>query len=260
MRGAAGRTGLGLVLALVVTAASLVLATPAAAHVSVHADEAVPGSTARVVFRVPNEGETPTTQLQVQLSPEGAPPIPSATTAAMPGWSVEVEYRELDQPVQGAHGEELTQAVATVTWTAQDEDAGIQPGQFGEFPIMIGPLPEAEELYFPTLQTYAGIDEPVRWISPPEPGGSEPPDPAPVLRLTGAEDAEGGSSAPSADGPDEPSGDTADAGTGGDGAPVWLSLAALVAGLAGLALGGAAFARTATRAAGPRATDQGNDG
>src|SRR5690606_29663064 len=111
------------------------------------------------------------------------------------------------------------------------------------------------------LQTYAGIDEPVRWISPPEPSGSEPPDPAPVLRLTGAEDAEGGAGAPSLDGPDEPSsGGTADAGTGGDGTPVWLGLAALVAGLAGLALGGAAFARTTARAAGPRATDQGNDG
>ena len=151
MRGAAGRTGLGLVLAAVVTAVPLVLATPAAAHVSVHAEDAAPGSSARVVFRVPNEGETPTTALQVQLSPQDAPPVPSATTAAVPGWRVEVEYLTLDQPVQGAHGEEVTQAVATITWTAQDEDAGIQPGQFGEFPVVIGPLPEVAELYFPKI-------------------------------------------------------------------------------------------------------------
>jgi|SRR5690606_2634269 len=254
MRGAAGRTGLGLVLAGVVTAASLFLATPAAAHVSVHADDAVPGSSARVVFRVPNEGETPTTKLRVQLSPQGAPPIPSATTAAVPGWRVEVEYLTLEEPVEGAHGEEVTQAVATITWTAEDEDSGIQPGQFGEFPVVIGPLPEAELLYFPTLQTYAGIDEPVDWISPPEPDGSEPEDPAPVLRLSGADgEPPAGEGGDPAGEPGEPAGGAADAGgSGDDGAPVWLSLAGLIAGLAGLALGGAAFARTTQRATGER--------
>ena len=170
----------------------------------------------------------------------------------MPGWDVEVEYQELDQPVPGAHGEEVTRAVATITWTAQDEDAGVQPGQFGEFPVVIGPLPEAEELYFPALQTYAGIEQPVRWISRPDPDGAEPPDPAPVLRLGDA--AAGGSGVgteevPPPGGPEAPASEATDSG-GSGGAPVCLGLAALVAGLAGLALGGAAFARTSQRATG----------
>lgn len=223
-------------------------ATPAWAHVTVDSDDAVPGSTARVVFRMPNESDTnPSNRLEVHLLPEGAPPIASALTTPVPGWTAEVTYEALDEPVLGAHGEEITEAVSVISWTADDEDAAIQPGEIGEFPAEIGPLPEAEQLYFPALQSYVDVEEPVRWIGRPDPDGSEPPDPAPVLRLAAAAgDAADGAPDDAADG--GPTGEAAESGSsegdGGSSAGVWLGLAGLVAGLAGLALGGVAFART----------------
>lgn len=242
-RGAAGRMLWGGGLAAGVLAGSvLVGAAPASAHVTVDSDEAVAGDMARVVFRMPNESPSdPSTRLEIHLLPEGAPPIASVLTTPVPGWSVEVERESLAEPIIGAHGEQITEAVSVIAWTADDEAAAIQPGQFGEFPVEIGPLPEATELYFPALQSYAGADEPVRWIGRPDPDGAEPPDPAPVLQIA----------VPGSDGAGEASsGDVDDAAVedanGGDsgGAGTWFGLAGLVAGLAGLALGGAAFART----------------
>jgi uncharacterized protein YcnI len=224
----------------VAMAAVVLPAAPAAAHVTVAAENAVAGERARVTFRMPNEGETPSIRLEVHLQPEDAPPIPSALIIPLPGWSAEVTYEELAEPIQGAHGEELTEAASVIVWTADDPESGIQPGEVGEFPALIGPLPEAEELYFPALQSYEGVEEPVRWISRPDPGGAEPPDPAPVLRVAPAGDSAADVSpsdtpAPAASA-DEPAGESS--------AGVWLGLAGLIAGLAGVALGGVAFMRT----------------
>lgn len=229
--------------AVAVVAGAVGIAAPASAHVTVQAEDAEAGSTARVVFRMPNESDTDASnRLEVHLQPEGAPPVPAAQPVAVPGWSVQVEYEPLDEPLQGAHGEEITEAASVIIWTADDEDAAIQPGEVGEFPVQIGPLPEAEQLYFPVLQSYDGLDEPVRWIAPPEAGGEEPDNPAPVLQLaapaTTDEAAGSQSPAPEARAPES----SDDSGSGSAG--VWFGLAGLVAGLAGLALGGAAFART----------------
>lgn len=232
------------------------LAAPAAAHVTVQADDAAPGSRARVVFRVPNEGETATTKLEVHLRPEGAPPIPSALTAPVAGWSSEIEYAPLDEPIEGPHGATIDEAVSVITWTADRESDGIHPGEYGEFPVIMGPLPEADELFFPTFQTYAGVDEPVEWIERPDPDGEEPSRPAPVLRLTASGD-ESGSDSGSESGSE--SGDTsavasgdaeagAEADSGADDTlarvAVGVAIAGLVAALGGLALGFVAFRRT----------------
>lgn len=231
----------GLLAVMVAVAGSLVFGSPAAAHVTARADEAVPGSMTRVVFRVPNETSSdPTTELEVHLSPEGAPPIPSAWTTPMPGWSVEVEREEVDEPTVGAHGEQINEAVTVIRWTVEDPEAAIEPGEFGEFVVEIGPLPDVPELYFPTLQTYEGLDEPVRWIAPPDPDGGAAENPAPVLQLDAAppdEDGSGGSEQADATGEASSDEDASSAG-------VWLGLAGLVAGLAGLLLGGVAFLRT----------------
>jgi uncharacterized protein YcnI len=231
---AAWRAGVG----FTVTAGALVVMTaPVSAHVSIDPDEAVAGESARVVFRVPNESDSAaTTELEVHF-PEDTP-IPSVRTGVMPGWSVEVERTTLDQPIEGNHGEQISEVVSVVTWTADDDGAAIQPGQYGEFPIQIGPLPDVEELFFRTLQTYDD-GEIARWIELPA-NGTEPEFPAPSLRLTGAapETAEPTQAAAAED---DSSGDSG-------GAPVWLAVAGLLAGLAGLALGGVAFSRTSRSA------------
>lgn len=229
---------------------------PAAAHVSVQADDATPGNRARVVFRVPNEGETATTKLEVHLLPQGAPPIPSALTAPVAGWSAEIEYASLAEPVEGPHGTTIDEAVSVITWTADRESSGIQPGEYGEFPVIMGPLPEADQLFFPSFQTYAGVEEPVEWIERPDPDGEEPSRPAPVLALTpSGSEPETGSEAGSADtspvaGGDAAAGDAAagaEAGGGDDSlgrVAVGVAVTGLVAALGALALGFVAFRRT----------------
>lgn len=216
----------------------LLVAAPAAAHVTVNPNEATQGGYARVVFRVPTESDTAsTTRVEVHF-PEDTP-LTSARVQPVPGWTAEITREELDEPIEGGHGRVATERIASITWTADDEDAALGPDEFGEFPVSLGPLPEVDQLVFPALQTYSDGTV-VRWIELPE-EGTELERPAPVLRLLPAEaDAEAGGE--SEDDNLTVASDPADDGDGSAG--VWLGLAGLVAGLAGLVLGGVAFART----------------
>ncbi|MEU1362692.1 YcnI family protein [Micromonospora zamorensis] len=225
--------------ALAFTAAAtavLGFAGPASAHVTVNPKEATQGGYARVAFRVPNESDTAsTTKLEVTL-PENAP-VGSVSTMPVPGWTVATEKRKVDPPIE-VHGSQLTEAVSKITWTATG-DAAVKPGQFQEFPVSMGPLPQVDSMVFKVLQTYSDGNI-SRWIDPPTPGAEEPENPAPVLTLTAAA-APGGSAAPSAAvaAPDDDDDDDE-----GNGLAVGLGVAGLVAGLAGLVLGGLAFTRT----------------
>ncbi|MEU4550634.1 YcnI family copper-binding membrane protein [Micromonospora violae] len=225
--------------ALAFTAAATAVfgfAGPASAHVTVNPKEATQGGYARLAFRVPNESDTAsTTKLEVVL-PENAP-VGSVSTMPVPGWTVTTEKRKVDPPIE-VHGSQLTEAISKITWTAAG-DAGVKPGQFQEFPVSLGPLPQVDSMVFKTLQTYSDGNI-SRWIDEPAPGAEEPDHPAPVLTLAAATATPAGSTAPSAavalpddDGDDD-----------GNGLAVGLGVAGLVAGLAGLVLGGLAFART----------------
>ncbi|MEH1165395.1 YcnI family protein [Micromonospora sp. CPCC 205539] len=221
--------------ALAFTATAVLgFAGPASAHVTVNPKEAVQGGYARVAFRVPNESDsTSTTKVEVVLPEES--PIGSVSTMPVPGWTLAVEKRKVNPPIE-VHGSQLTEAVAKLTWTATG-DAAVKPGQFQEFPVSLGPLPKVDSMVFKTLQTYSDGNI-VRWIDPPA-AGTEPEHPAPVLTLTAA--APSASAAPAAaavaDGDDDDEDE-------GNGAALGLGIAGLVAGLAGLVLGGLAFART----------------
>ncbi|KAB1926933.1 YcnI family protein [Micromonospora noduli] len=224
--------------ALAFTAAAtavLGFAGPASAHVTVNPKEATQGGYARVAFRVPNESDTAsTTKLEVVL-PENAP-VGSVSTMPVPGWTVTTEKRKVDPPIE-VHGSQLTEAVSKITWTASG-DAGVKPGQFQEFPVSMGPLPQVDSMVFKTLQTYSDGNI-SRWIDEPAPGAEEPEHPAPVLTLAAAA-TPAGSATPTAAvaSPDDDDDDD------GNGLAVGLGVAGLVAGLAGLVLGGLAFTRT----------------
>ncbi|WP_433652475.1 YcnI family protein [Micromonospora zamorensis] len=226
--------------ALAFTAAAtavLGFAGPASAHVTVNPKEAAQGGYARVAFRVPNESDTASTvKLEVVL-PENAP-VGSVSTMPVPGWTVAMEKRKVDPPIE-VHGSPITEAVSKLTWTATG-DAGVKPGQFQEFPVSMGPLPKVDSMVFKTLQTYSDGNI-SRWIDEQAPGGEEPESPAPVLTLTAAA-APGGSAAPASAAAVAALDDDDD--EDGDGLAVGLGVAGLVAGLAGLVLGGLAFART----------------
>lgn len=227
--GVAAATALG-----AVATAVLGFAAPASAHVTVNPQEATQGGYGRFAFRVPNESDAAsTTKLEVVL-PENAP-VGSVSTMPVPGWTVAVEKRKVDPPVE-VHGSQISEAVSKITWTAAG-DAAVKPGQFQEFPVSMGPLPQVETMVFKTLQTYSDGNV-QRWIEAPTPGGEEPENPAPVLTLTAAAPsaAPTGSAAPPAAADD----DDADS----DGVATGLAVAGLVAGVGGLLLGGLAFART----------------
>jgi uncharacterized protein YcnI len=250
MLSASRRASVGLGAVVVAVAGTLLVPIPASAHVTVQPGDAVQGERARVDFRVPNESDTESTVAVEVHFPEEAP-ISSVSVGKLPGWSAEVTYRELDEPIEGGQGEQITEVVESITWTADNAAAEIAPGEFGEFPLALGTLPEVDQLFFPTLQTYSD-GEIVRWIDEPV-GDTEPERPAPSLTLAaaGATDTAQTAGSDGTAGGEEPAGDTPEAAgdSGSDsGAGMWLGLAGLVAGLAGLGLAGVAFARTRTRA------------
>lgn len=155
-----------------ITAASSTLMiaglAPASAHVRVESDNAAPGSTAVVTFRVPGESDNGalTTELNVAL-----PDVTSARTEVMPGWTA-----RLDRDTTAG-------TVRSVTWTAAP-GTGISADQFALFRISVK-LPAGEQVSFPATQTYSDGSV-VRWDQPTAPGGAEPDYPVPVLSLTGA--------------------------------------------------------------------------
>ncbi|MEU7758257.1 MULTISPECIES: YcnI family copper-binding membrane protein [Micromonospora] len=216
-----------------VATAVLGVAGAASAHVTINPAEGTQGGYGRFAFRVPNESDTASTvKVEVNL-PENAP-VGSVSTMPVAGWTVAVEKRKVDPPIE-VHGSQLTEAVSKLTFTAAP-NGGVKPGEFQEFPVSMGPLPQADTMVFKVLQTYSDGNV-SRWIEEPTPGAEEPENPAPVLKLAAAAPASSAASAPAAAADDDDDDD-------GSGGATALGVAGLVAGLGGLALGGLAFART----------------
>ncbi len=177
LRRSAARVGLGATAALVLATA---LPGVAQAHVSVQG-EAEGGGFSVVAFRVPNErDDASTTQLRVILPKDH--PIGSVQTTAMPGWKVSTVTRKLDKPIE-MEGEQLNTVVSRVTWTATG--GGIKPGQFQDFDLSLGQLPESGTLVFNALQTYSD-GEKVNWNEVSADPSVEPEHPAPSLEITPA--------------------------------------------------------------------------
>lgn len=153
----------------------------ASAHVTVQPPTAAQGSYAKLTFRVPNERpDAATVKLAVQLPPDH--PFASVSVKPLDGWTAEVTKTTLAQPIPRESGAPLTEAVSTITWTG----GRIEPGQFQEFEVSVGPLPtDTTTLAFPAIQTYSSGEE-VAWIQIPQAGQAEPQRPAPTLTLTAA--------------------------------------------------------------------------
>lgn len=202
----------------------LALAVPAGAgaHVTLQPSEAAAGDFTVLDVRVPNEtDDSATTKVDVQFPPG----FVFASYQPVPGWSVKVQMEKLAKPIT-SHGEEITEQVAQMTWTA--DGAGIQPGQFLDFPISVQiPVEAGDTLTFKALQTYDD-GEVVRWIGAPD---SEKP--APQVTVTEGGEEHGAAA-------DDDAAESSDSDDGGDG----LAIAALIVGLLGLLLGGAALARS----------------
>lgn len=218
----------------------VVLAAGAAAHVTIRPDVDTAGSYAKITVRVPNESDTAGT-VQVRLDLPADTPIPSVRVQPHPGWTAELTTTQFPEPVQ-VGDRTLEEAVTAVTWTA-DPGVRIDPGEFDEFAISAGPLPEAGTYLFPATQTYDD-GEVVAWAEETVEGEEEPERPAPVLEVVEApaEDAVDtvADEQPAADE------DTAAASSDGDDSDALargIGIGGLVVGAAGLGVGAAALRR-----------------
>lgn len=167
---------------LSVAALTLVAVMPADAHVTVQPREAAKGGYAKLAFRVPTESATAGT-IKLAVSFPQDTPLAAVRTKPMVGWTAEIRKEKLATPIKTDDGE-ITEAVRTVTWTAQP-GVRIGPNEFTEFEVSVGPLPDnTDRLLFPSVQTYDDGKD-VSWDQPPPAeGAAEPEHPAPALRLT----------------------------------------------------------------------------
>ncbi|MFD8015332.1 YcnI family protein [Streptomyces sp. NPDC058955] len=193
-------------------AASVVLLSGTAfAHVSVQPEgEAAQGGYATVNIKVPNERDNASTvKLEVNFPLDH--PLASVMPQPVPGWKAVVTKSKLDKPLT-LHGKQINEAVSKVTWTADGSKIG--PGQFQQFPLSLGQLPEdTDQLVLKAIQTYDN-DEVVRWIEE-QKGAEEPQNPAPVLKLSAAgADHHGGGSATTTTAPSASASSSADAKAG----------------------------------------------
>ncbi|MCX4584212.1 YcnI family protein [Streptomyces sp. NBC_01481] len=169
----------------------LLLSGTAFAHVSVQPQgEAAKGGYATVNFKVPNERDKAST-VKLEVSLPADHPMASAMPQPVPGWEAVVTKAKLAKPLE-VHGKQITEAPSKITWTSVG--GKIKPGEFQQFPVSLGRLPEdTDQLVFKALQTYDN-KEVVRWIEEAKEGAPEPESPAPVLKLSAAtEDHHGGS-------------------------------------------------------------------
>jgi len=241
--------------------AALALAGPASAHVSPDKTEVAAGAYTAVTLSAGHGCDgSPTTAFEVQIPAS----INDVTPAVLPGWDIAIETEPLDPPVEGPHGEQITERESVVTYTAQPGNE--LPDGFRQS-ITIGfkaPDTPGEHLFFKTIQHC--VEGENAWIEEYTGDGEEPENPAPVLLVTAASgDGHGGAadgdSTTSPDDGTDGDGATAEPGGGtdgdeaaapspagddddGGGAATGIAVAGLVAGLLGLGAGGAALAKS----------------
>lgn len=169
---AVGLTGAALVLG-----AGLALggSLAASAHVTLDENTAEAGSYALLTFKVPDESDTAaTTSVTLHLPTDT--PFLSVRTVPVPGWEAELVREELPEPVE-VGGNELTEAITTVVWTATD--GGIGDGELVLFPISLGPVPDVGSVVFTVDQGYddgeivpwEGEDAPTLYVNDAPPTG-----------------------------------------------------------------------------------------
>ena len=173
--------GAGLGLAVAVSAT-------AAAHVSIEEDEVVAGSSAIVTLAFSHGCEgSPTTEVRIQM-PETIPTVSPTINA---NWDVEKVTETLDTPIEGDHGEQITERVSEVVYTARTP---VEDGFRDTFELSVT-IPEdaaGQTLYFPTIQTCAAGES--AWIEMPaaDQNADDLESPAPsVLVVEATEDAGG---------------------------------------------------------------------
>ncbi len=217
-------------------------AAPAGAHVSITPSTTAAGASAVLEVSVGHGCEgSPTTEITIQMPPE----INSVTPTRTALWEVEKQVERLDPPVADSHGNEIEERVASVTYST---DTPLPDGYRDTFELSVQlPDDEGATLVFPTIQTCERGES--AWIEVAQDGQDmdelELPAPAFVISAAG-EGGHGDMTTAAASTGDSESDDRPVAAPDSDGADA-LTIAALVAGLLGSVLGGAALVRQRRR-------------
>jgi uncharacterized protein YcnI len=194
-----------------------IFAGAASAHVTVVPNETAQGKYEVFTVKVPTESEDiPTTKVEVKI-PET---VDVTRFEPKPDWNYEVE--------RDASGK-----ITSVTWTAKGE--GLSPTEFGMFNMSGKVNDDAKEIVWKSYQTYQDGSV-VEWV-----GAEDAEKPASVTIVNEAEGSAHGHGASVTDAPseqhaanEEEAGVTEDANSSN--LPLYLSIAALIAGLLALAI------------------------
>ena len=154
------------------------------AHVSIEEEAVEAGSFAVVTFSVPHGCDgSPTTQVRIQMDES----IPTVTPTINANWTVDKVMEPLDTPIAGSHGEQLTERVSEVVYTAITPLADGYRDTF-ELGIEVPGDAVGQTLYFPTIQT-CQVGE-TAWIEIPAEGvdGDELAAPAPSVLVVAGHD------------------------------------------------------------------------
>ncbi|GAA3319231.1 YcnI family copper-binding membrane protein [Arthrobacter ramosus] len=204
----------------------------ASAHVSINPDKTTANSYALLTFGVPHGCDTSgTTKLTINLPEE----LTDATPTVNPNWTVEKVTQTLPEPKKLADGTSITKRTSQIVYTAK---APLDP-HLRDALVLSVKLPDTagRTLYFPTLQN-CELGQ-TNWAEIPK-DGQDPHSlkaPAPSVSVTAAGAAAG-------DGHMAASISTEQAASVTDDGSQARSWAGLIAGVAGLGLGGAAFFRS----------------
>ncbi|WP_410587379.1 YcnI family protein [Amycolatopsis sp. lyj-23] len=156
----------------------------ASAHVTanVYGSQPTKGGYAAIVFRVPSEEKDPITTTKVAVDFKADYGIGSVRTKPVPGWTAQVTKSKLPTPITKDNGTQITEAVTSVTWTAQP-GSELKATDYQEFSVSFGPLPTTvDEVEFPAHQTYSD-GKVVDWNQPTPANGEEPEHPTPSVKL-----------------------------------------------------------------------------
>src|SRR5699024_1109604 len=139
------------------------LMAPATQHVTVDSPDAEPGGFGKLESRVPAESETAsTTKLTIHMTEDT--PIAIVNAEQVPGRAAKLSKEKHDEPVEAGKFK-VTETVSEITWTA-DKNSAIKPGEFAEFAVSVGPLPEhGGKLEFAADQKCSD-DSTVAWDEP----------------------------------------------------------------------------------------------
>lgn len=214
---------------------------PASAHVSVTPSSTAAGSSSVLSFSIGHGCDgSPTERIAIQV-PED---ILSVTPTRNPFWQARTVMEKLDEPVTDAHGNRVTERVSQVVYTARTP---LPDGERDTFELSLSlPDAEGETLAFPTIQEC--VQGQTAWTEVAAEGqdGHDLESPAPLVTITAPEEdahehgtAETAAGGDASAGTDETSGEAS--GESGTDDGNGLAIAGLVAGLLGLAAGGAAL-------------------